>query len=163
MCTQPSTRAYFKYFDPNSQKFSAPHSKDSQLNAAFAIGGSCKVANNKGCVDYVMQGLPSFNTLLPKSLSFLPYSFAIPPSNPSQASAAVSPVSPSRRPCPDFTRTHPSRSHAHVSSEFRQTFSPPFYNNQPAIRFSPPSLRGPLKLHARKFFFTIFLDTDPHI
>ena len=36
-------RAYFKYFVPNFQKFSAPPSKDSQLNAAFAIVGSCKV------------------------------------------------------------------------------------------------------------------------
>ena len=35
--------AYFKYFVPNFQKFSAPPSKDSQLNAAFAMVGSCKV------------------------------------------------------------------------------------------------------------------------
>ena len=34
---------YFKYFDPNSQRFSASASKESQLNAAFAIVGSCNV------------------------------------------------------------------------------------------------------------------------
>ena len=34
---------YFKYFDPNFQRFSALASKESQLNAAFAIVGSCKV------------------------------------------------------------------------------------------------------------------------
>ena len=131
-------RAYFKYFDPSFQKFSAPNLKRFTVECCLCNPG-------------LMQGLQIIRAVLMMSCKDYPpplirppllvsCSFAIPPPIKSFPGCCSSfPGLRLARPCPDFTRTHPSRSHAHVSSEFRQTFSSPFYNNQPAIRFSPPS------------------------
>ena len=124
-----------------------------------------RFANNKSCVDDVMQGLPSSPN--PSSpLSFLPLVFCNP--RPHQTLPRLLQQFPGSwssscaRPCPDFTRTHPSwRSHAHVSSDVSPNFF--FALLQQSTRhtvFSSPLLNC---MHARSFLqCPIFLDTGPH-
>ena len=94
-----------------------------------------------------------------------PWSFAIPApikSFPGCCSSFPGPGLRLARPCPDFTRTHPSReSHAHVSSDVSPNFFFALLQQSTRHTVSPPLLNC---MHARSFLqCPIFLDTDPHI
>ena len=131
------------------------------------------------CNRWLMQGLQIIRAVLmmsckdyppllisPLLLVSCPWSFAIPaPIKPFPGCCSSFPGPGLRlaRPCPDFTRTHPSReSHAHVSSDVSPNFF--FALLQQSTRhtvFSSPLLNC---MHARSFLqCPIFLDTGPQM